>query len=361
MEAKSTTETSTSYLELKSTLCSVLEKRGAMEKLRAQVRAELFAEIDTAPASPSLLPPPPPRETILLNELFRDYLRFNGYEHTLSVFLAETAQPQEPGLDRAFLKRELGISEQPSAKASGGGNSEEDEIPLCYALLASYDRVKEMQATLAPLVRRQEALQLSDEYRGTPKAHSYPSNHDQPSTFAPPFLDSHVSNSVSQHQSTSPPLPHAEATTFPSSTTATDPFFLSSTVSSGAAFSPLRTADLATSPLPSSDREDNSSNDGSALDSGIASLHNQEPYFTTTTDPVTALATPHDPVLGGGLASGGLLVIAGSGYSPPPIDLPEGGSIDGSSEGAEEDPLPGDVDDGDDCARETAQQPKKNE
>jgi len=37
MEAKSTTETSTSYLELKNTLCSVLEKRGAMEKLRAQV------------------------------------------------------------------------------------------------------------------------------------------------------------------------------------------------------------------------------------------------------------------------------------------------------------------------------------
>jgi hypothetical protein len=35
-----------SYLELKDTLCKVLEHRGIMDKLRATVRAELFAEID---------------------------------------------------------------------------------------------------------------------------------------------------------------------------------------------------------------------------------------------------------------------------------------------------------------------------
>jgi len=37
-----------SYLELKDTLCKVLEHRGTMDKLRATVRAELFAEIDTS-------------------------------------------------------------------------------------------------------------------------------------------------------------------------------------------------------------------------------------------------------------------------------------------------------------------------
>jgi hypothetical protein len=47
----------------------------------------------------------------LLNELFRDYLRFNGYGHTLSVFLSESGQPPSPALDRAFLMRELGVSE----------------------------------------------------------------------------------------------------------------------------------------------------------------------------------------------------------------------------------------------------------
>ena len=56
-------------------------------------------------------PPAPPRETVVLNELFRDYLRFNGYSHTLSVFLAETSQPKDPVLDRAFLQRELGVTE----------------------------------------------------------------------------------------------------------------------------------------------------------------------------------------------------------------------------------------------------------
>ena len=84
---------STSYLELKDTLCKVLEQRGIMEKLRANVRAELFAEIDLgagSEASLSVPAPPAARETVLLNELFREYLQFNGYEHTLSVFLAET-------------------------------------------------------------------------------------------------------------------------------------------------------------------------------------------------------------------------------------------------------------------------------
>ena len=31
--------------------------------------------------------PDPPREVFLINELIRDYLEFQGYKHTLSVFL----------------------------------------------------------------------------------------------------------------------------------------------------------------------------------------------------------------------------------------------------------------------------------
>ena len=44
----------------------------------------------------------------LLNEMMRDYLSFNGYSHTLSVFVAESAQPEEAVFDRHFLRRELG-------------------------------------------------------------------------------------------------------------------------------------------------------------------------------------------------------------------------------------------------------------
>ena len=60
----------------------------------------------------------------------RDYLAFNGYNHTLSVFVAESAQPEEAVFDRQFLRRELGIQER----------KENEDIPLLYALLLGYSR-----------------------------------------------------------------------------------------------------------------------------------------------------------------------------------------------------------------------------
>jgi lisH domain-containing protein FOPNL len=43
--------------------------------------------------------PDPPREVFLINELIRDYLEFQGYKHTLSVFLpGPLAQSYEPHL-----------------------------------------------------------------------------------------------------------------------------------------------------------------------------------------------------------------------------------------------------------------------
>lgn len=52
-------DNASSYLELKETLCRVLEQRGVMDKLRATVRAELFAEIDAAAATVTCLLPRP--------------------------------------------------------------------------------------------------------------------------------------------------------------------------------------------------------------------------------------------------------------------------------------------------------------
>lgn len=185
------TTADSSYLELKDTLFKVLEQRGILEKLRAEIRAELFAEIDLgagSEASLSVPAPPAARETVLLNELFRDYLAFNGYEHTLSVFLAETAQPREPVLSRQFLRKELGISELRSSTVVSANMTSSPasatEAPLLYSLLAGYVRnyfvssrfhffsfvlialfvrsgqvkAREMQQTLQPLVQRQETF-----------------------------------------------------------------------------------------------------------------------------------------------------------------------------------------------------------
>ena len=51
----------------------------------------------------------------LINELIREYLEFQGYSHTLSVFLPESAQPANR-CDSSLLARELGVP--PAAAAA---------------------------------------------------------------------------------------------------------------------------------------------------------------------------------------------------------------------------------------------------
>lgn len=58
--------------------------------MRARVRAEVFAALDD-PGEPR---PAAPRETLLLNELIREYLQFHRHNASASVFLAgEAASP----------------------------------------------------------------------------------------------------------------------------------------------------------------------------------------------------------------------------------------------------------------------------
>ena len=39
-------------------------------------------------------------EAVLVNELIREYLEYNGYTHTVSVFLAESGSPEPRPFDR---------------------------------------------------------------------------------------------------------------------------------------------------------------------------------------------------------------------------------------------------------------------
>jgi lisH domain-containing protein FOPNL len=47
---------------------------------------------------------------LLINELIREYLIFNGYRNTLSVFEPETGQPQQASFDSDFLQSYLRLS-----------------------------------------------------------------------------------------------------------------------------------------------------------------------------------------------------------------------------------------------------------
>jgi len=62
----------------------------------------------------------------VINELIREYLSFNGYMHTLSVFLPESGQPKEISIPRGLLASEVNV--QPVS-------AEDKDIPLLYSMV----------------------------------------------------------------------------------------------------------------------------------------------------------------------------------------------------------------------------------
>ncbi|KAL0484439.1 LisH domain-containing protein FOPNL [Acrasis kona] len=68
--------------ELKEVLVKNLEKKGVLEKIRSNLRAEIYNALHNEDVER----PPITEQELLINELFREYLEFVGYKHTLSVF-----------------------------------------------------------------------------------------------------------------------------------------------------------------------------------------------------------------------------------------------------------------------------------
>lgn len=71
-----------------------------------QVRAEVFHTLEGPPEG--ILPTPLSNENLLINELVRDYLSYNGYVNALGVFMTESGQPSDRSLDRGFIRDEVG-------------------------------------------------------------------------------------------------------------------------------------------------------------------------------------------------------------------------------------------------------------
>ena len=123
--AAAATAENPSLADLKEAVSESLEASGAMDKLRARLRAEMFQVLDEGRTLPK---PELSNENLVMNEMIRDYLRFNGYTHTLSVFMPESGQPASERLpfDREFLAHELRIEDTKWSR----------QLPLLYVMLA---------------------------------------------------------------------------------------------------------------------------------------------------------------------------------------------------------------------------------
>jgi lisH domain-containing protein FOPNL len=105
--------------ELKDALKDTLEEKGILNQIRALMRKSIFEAIESDQQPSKKLSD----ENLIINELIREYLTYNNYLHSNSVFLAETGQPIEP-FDRNFIAKELGISEDNNSK----------KVPLLYSI-----------------------------------------------------------------------------------------------------------------------------------------------------------------------------------------------------------------------------------
>jgi hypothetical protein len=63
-----------------------LRKSGKLNKVKAELRAEIMKMLE--PASASDTKPEIPSDTLIIIELIREFLTWNGYHYTTSVLVA---------------------------------------------------------------------------------------------------------------------------------------------------------------------------------------------------------------------------------------------------------------------------------
>ena len=118
--------------DLKNVLKETLEQKGALQKIKSQIRAEIFTAMD---ADSQKGKPGPPDENVLINELIREYLEYNGYYNSASVFITESGQPVDPPFDRNYMERKLQIQSNVTANATFQSKmAKEQQVPLLYEI-----------------------------------------------------------------------------------------------------------------------------------------------------------------------------------------------------------------------------------
>ncbi|XP_047022628.1 centrosomal protein 20-like [Helicoverpa zea] len=119
--------------ELLVAIKDLLKKNGYLSKINAEVRAQVTELLQDRQASGTTKTPPAPTDEVLLvNELVREYLEWNGYLYTTSVMMSEAAMPKTKRT-RADLCAEVGVKDDEKSSA----------LPLLSNIVAAYtERIK---------------------------------------------------------------------------------------------------------------------------------------------------------------------------------------------------------------------------
>jgi len=116
--------------ELNKALGDTLRARGIEQQIKAKLRAEIFSVLEgESPSQPAQIS----SENLVINELIRDYLEFNKYQHSASVFVAETGQEAEASLPRGVLAQEFNVAAPIELTTAESGARR--PVPLLYAIL----------------------------------------------------------------------------------------------------------------------------------------------------------------------------------------------------------------------------------
>ena len=116
----------TTVEELKNALKETLEQKGVLNEIRAKMRQSIFEAIE----SDDKPQPKLSNDNLIINALIKEYLDYNNYLHTASVFQAESGQPK---LDRNFITSQLNIIE----------TNQSQQVPLLYSLIFGMQKQNE--------------------------------------------------------------------------------------------------------------------------------------------------------------------------------------------------------------------------
>jgi lisH domain-containing protein FOPNL len=71
------------FEDLRSTMKQTLENNGSLDRTRAKIRADIFAELQ----NPDQPKPRIPYENLLINELILEYLNYNNHNYAALVVI----------------------------------------------------------------------------------------------------------------------------------------------------------------------------------------------------------------------------------------------------------------------------------
>ncbi|XP_072940100.1 centrosomal protein 20 [Epargyreus clarus] len=123
--------------ELLDAIKNLLKKNGHLNKFQAEMRAKVTQvlqdrQVSLNPGYKNSGAPAPSEEVLLINELVREYLEWNGYLYTASVMSSEAAMPGSKR-SRADLCADVGVRDDEKSSA----------LPLLSNIISAYtERIK---------------------------------------------------------------------------------------------------------------------------------------------------------------------------------------------------------------------------